>query len=192
MATTEQWITWSEGFAFSNYSANRQLSIEVAMASCRHYRDSRGMSTDPGLACADHYWLGRLFGFLFQMPHGASRLVNGGHGTTSVAIGDLLATFGFAVGAGPVMTITLMWDLAKSSGALDAVTEAQHDVYRRLGWPVVASPPASDPSPEQTAWAIAGYGHAGLYDLPFARDARPWFRMEELPAGETVTIPPPP
>lgn len=190
MASTEDWILWSERFAFSQYSANRQLSIEVAMGCCRHYRDARGMSTDPSLANADHYWLARLFGFLSQTPHGLSRYVNEGRGTTSVAIGDMLAILGWSVGSVPVIAMTVAWDAAKASGALDRVMAARDDVYRRLGWPVVPAPPASRPGPEQTAWAVAGYGHAGLFDLPFARDARPWFRMEEL--TEMIVVPPPP
>lgn len=190
--STEQWIIWSEGFAFRQYSANRQLSIEVAMACCRYYRDSRGMSRDQNLADADHYWLGRLFGFMAQSGHQLSRHVDGGRGTTSVAIGDVLALLGWSVGAAPMILQTVAWDAVKRSGALDRVMEERDRIYRQLGWHFVKSSPASASGGHQVRWAIAGYGHAGLFDMPFARGARLGFRLAELPPGEMLTIPPAP
>lgn len=188
MVTTEEWITWSEHFGFTEYSANRQLSIEVAMACCRHLRDSAGMSRDPGLANADHYWLARLFGFMAQTPHALSRDIR--PGATSDAVGDMLAAFGWGAGAAPVILMTVAWDGVKASGLLDRVMEAREAVYDAMGWPVEHIPPASDHSLEQTLWAVAGYGHAGIFDMPFARDARPWFRINEVTG--TITLPPPP
>lgn len=192
MVTTEDWIVWSEHFGFTEYSANRQLSIEVAMAACRHLRDSAGMSRDPDLANADHYWLARLFGFMAQAPHGLSRGIDHtiGPGVTSNAVGDLLAALGWGVGATPVILMTVAWDGVKASGLLDRAMEAREAAYEAMGWPVEHIPPASDHSMAQTAWAVAGYGHAGIYDMPFARDARPWFRINEVPG--TIALPAPP
>ncbi len=182
MASTEQWIEWSRRVAAPYWRTNHQMFIEVAMAACRHYRDSRGMSRDPGLAAAEHYWYARWM--CYVAAGGVGDLAGTPGAGRSPPRGTILGRIGSGVGfvgaAGATTAMALMWEIHKR--ILFAMG--------RQNWLPGGDAPASPPSGEQLRWAIRGWADGATLDLPYAQEMRWRFMINDIP--DTIRLPGPP
>lgn len=182
MASTEQWIEWSRRIAAPYWRTNHQMFIEVAMASCRHYRDSRGMSRDQGLACAEHYWYARWMCFIAS--GGAGDLAGTPGEVLSPTLGTVLGRIGSGVGfvgaGGATMAMALMWEILKRllfALGLENMLPGGRE-------------PASRPSGAQLMWAGRGWLDGTTLDLPYAQEMRWRYVINDIPG--TIRLPPPP
>lgn len=181
MPSTENWIQWSIGVAQPYRHINYQLYLEVAQAACRYSRDSRGLSTVPELANADHYWLARYFVFL-SAGAGRDAVQPSANATAEqrlnvAATQDFISLFPSAItGYAIVPILSVAWDVWKRIDPRD---------------PPTGSPPASAPSAAQISWALEGCRHGFERDRLHA-DQMIWgFAMNRFLVGR-ITIPPPP
>ncbi len=185
MPTTERWIEWSKNFARPYKHRNYQLYLEVAQAACRFYRDSRGLSTVPELANADHYWLARYFVFLSA---GAGRDAATAHLPNYGPIGptreEALRSMPAQIGG--------FFTGAVTAYALVPILTIAWDVWKRIDSrpPPIGDPPPSAPSVDQMMWAFRGC------DIGFIKDANHsdqmvWgFAMNRFNTAITVPAPP--
>jgi hypothetical protein len=182
MATTEQWIEWSRRFAQPYWRQNHQMFLEVAMAACRHYRDSRGMSRDQALACAEHYWYARWM--CFAVAGGAGDLAGTPGEVFSPTLGTVMGRIGSGIGfvgmAAVTTILAALWDVVKrilfALGAERMIPGGRE--------------PASRPSGAQLEWACRGWMDGATLDLPYADQMRWRFMIMDIPG--TLRVPPPP
>ena len=182
MASTEQWIEWSRRIAVPPWRTTHQMFSEVAMAACRHYRDSRGMSRDQALACAEHYWYARWM--CYVAAGGVGDLAATPGEALSPTLGTVLGRLGSGAGylgaAGITTVMALMWEILKR--ILFALG--------RQNWLPGGDAPASPPSGAQLAWATRGWRDGATLDLPYAQEMRWRFMINDIPG--TIAVPPPP
>lgn len=181
MPTTERWIEWSKNFARPYKQTNYQLYLEVAQAACRFSRDSRGLSTVPELANADHYWLARYFVFL-----------SSGAGRDMVQPTDS-ATTEQRQNAAAIQDVTSFFTGAVTAYALVPIITIAWDVWKRVDprSPPMGDPPPSAPSTEQIIWSFRGCDAGFLKDANHA-DQMVWgFAMNRF-LSHSIVIPPPP
>lgn len=181
MPTTERWIEWSKDFARPYKRTNYQLYLEVAQAACRYSRDSRGMSTIPELANADHYWLSRYFVFL-----------GAGAGRDTIQPTDA-ATLNQRQNISAVQDVISFFTGAVTAYALVPVLTVGWDVWKRVDPrdPPMGEPPASAPSATQIMWAFRGCNVGFVKDANHANQMIWGWAMNRY-LNTTLTIPAPP
>jgi hypothetical protein len=204
MPTTERWIKWSKDFAKPYKQINYQLYLEVAQGACRFQRDSRGLSTVPELANADHYWLARYLVFLSA---GA-----GGDATDAVVpdpalilaltpgvvgIGDTTGAFIPNLPSGAAEFQRYMGGFitgAVAAYAIVPIMTIAWDVWKRVDpRPTpIGDPPASAPSADQMMWALRGCNIGFVKDAEHI-DQMIWgFAVNRFIQGNNLIYPAPP
>jgi hypothetical protein len=181
MATTQEWIDWSRNVARPYWHTNHQLFLEVAMAACRHYRDSGGLSADQELANAEHYWFMRWMCFAC-----------GGAGGDIAATPSEVLSPTVAQIAGRISAHLAM---AASGIAISVFAVAWHSIKALCfavgveDWIPGGDGPASRPTVEQLEWAMRGYQDALLLDAPYMEQMRWGSVLADIPG--MIVLPPP-
>ncbi|MEC5384978.1 hypothetical protein VVD49_04545 [Uliginosibacterium sp. H3] len=181
MASTEEWVEWARTAALPYWSTDHQMFLEVAMACCRHYRDSGDMSTVPELANAEHYWFMRWWCFASAGAGGdiAATPVEVLSPSVAQVVGRVASYLSAAVVGMTTMQLANVWNEIKR--VLFAI-----GLERLLPG---GDAPASRPSVTQLLWALKGYVDSLSLDAPYADQMRWQFVITELPDG--FAVPPP-